>query len=452
MVSCSLHVLARPPRVLAALGVALAAWVTAGAAHAQAQAQAQDRELPQPLDRKSAMRIAAQRSQGAAAAHASARASRELAHAERKLPDPEVMAEAWQVPLSRPLAFGDASMVSVGVRQTLPAPGVLGARAEAREAEARAQEAMATDRARSIAREAGHAFVDVQLAHARHASHTTHLDVAARVVAIAQARLSSGAGRLADVAEAELETARLEADVAMEGERIVRAQSRLNGLLRRAFDAPLATTPLGEAETVAINESQVAGLAAANRPELGSARARKAAETASADAASREAAVPTFTVGAGWFAPTTTMPFHGYGLTLGATLPWLWGSASARSRAATESAKAAAEEAGELENQVRTEAAAALADVRAASRRLAVLRTRAKPAADAALEVALAGYQSGQLDAGMLVRVEKDVVETDIAILEAHAELAHALVDADWAAGRDLPRAPVSPATQGGAR
>jgi outer membrane protein TolC len=350
------------------------------------------------------------------------------------------MAEAWQIPVTRPWALGDANMISVSVRQTLPAPGVLDARRAARDAEARVAEAGGRERALAVAREAGHAFVDLQSAEAKRVSHLAHRDVATRLVTIARARLGTAAGRLTDVTQADVERARLEADVAVESAMVTRATARLNGLLRRPIDAAITPVPLGAPETLATPFDQVVAVAEASRPELAGTRARRAAEEATSDAATREAKVPAFTVGAGWFAPTTLMPFHGYGVSASATLPWVWGGARARAEASRAQARAAGFELSDRRAQLRTEIGAALADVQVAALRVSVLSARAKPAADAALEAALSAYQSGQAEAMALFRSEKDVVEIDVALADARTMLAHALVDVDAAAGARLPR------------
>lgn len=411
-------------------------------ASATTRARADD-AVPRPLDAATAVRLAVERSDIGRATSASAEATRAAGDAESRLPDPEVMAEAWQVPLSRPYALGDAGMVAVWIRQTLPAPGVRARREAGREAEARASLATGRDRLRLLARDAAHAFVDLQSAEVKRASHVAHRDVAARLVTLARARLGTPAGRLTDVTQAEVERARLEADVAVEGAMVLRATARLNGLLRRPDAATIEPTPLPDPETVASTTSPTAALpvAESNRGALAASRARREAGDAMRDAARREAAVPSFTVGAGWFAPTAMMPFHGYGLSVGATLPWIWGGARARARASEAESRAATHELAEGRAEVRTEVAAAFADVHAAALRVAVLSARAKPAADAGLEAALVAYQSGQGDAAALFRAEKDVVEVDVAIVEARTMLAHALVDVDAAVGAPVPRA-----------
>lgn len=428
MISCKLHLFCA---TLCALSLAIACPARA------------DEDVPQPLDMKTAIRIAKNKSQAVSSARAMAQSSRLLGDAEGRLPDPEVMAEAWQVPVERPLALRDASMVSVGVRQSFPAPGVLSSRTEAREADARVYDAALVDRARTVERDTAHAFVDLQVASARHAAHAAHRDVASQLVTLARARMSAAGGRLTDLTQAQAEQARLEADVTLEAAMIDRARAKLNGLLRRPMGAPLVTAPLSEAETVTVDEAHAAALAETHRPEIASARMRRAASEANARAASSEASLPTFTVGAAWYAPTTLMPFHGYGVSVGATIPWLWGSARTRERAATTQATAEAENAGEIANQARVEAASALTEVRARQRHLLVLTKSAKPASDAAFEASLTAYQAGQGDASAVLRMQKDVSEVDVAVVEARAALAHALADLDWAVGTDVPHVPL---------
>ncbi len=53
-----------------------------------------------------------------------------------RLPDLEAKYEQWGVPLARPYALDEAGTLMLGLRQTIPAPGVLGARSRAAGGEA----------------------------------------------------------------------------------------------------------------------------------------------------------------------------------------------------------------------------------------------------------------------------------------------------------------------------
>src|SRR6202521_5314276 len=54
-----------------------------------------------------------------------------------RLPDLEAKYEQCGVPLARPYALNEAGTIMVGLRQTIPAPGVLGARSRAAGGDAR---------------------------------------------------------------------------------------------------------------------------------------------------------------------------------------------------------------------------------------------------------------------------------------------------------------------------
>jgi outer membrane protein len=393
-------------------------------------------------DRAAIIREALAHNPGLKAAAERARAVRSMSGAEGRLPDPEIMFQVWQVPFARPASFGDSQMIMAGVVQTFPAPGSLSARAASREHAALAEEAMLADRARDLVRDVQHAYADLAETAARHRAHVEHRGVAARLVSAAQAREAAG-GTLDDVAQAQLALARLDADIAMEAASVVRARTRLNGLLGRPFDAPIAEPTPGEPETVAMPPQALIDLAGRSRPDLRAADARVDAERSALASAEREATLPSVTVGAYYFAPTTNMPVHGYGFSTSMTLPWLWGGAASREQAQRSLESASRREADEARLRVGVDVGTTAASARAAAEQLAALRHGALPAAKRALDVTLATYGSGRGDLIGPLRAEQAVVDTEIDLVVARASLEHALADLDWAVGALLPRTPL---------
>jgi outer membrane protein TolC len=410
-------------------------------ARAQPPSVPEDR-LATIADRAAIVRAALARNPGLLAAARRVRSMRAMSSAEGRLPDPEVMFQVWQVPFSRPLSLGDSQMIMAGVAQTFPALGSLSARAESRDHAASAEEAMLADRARDLVRDVQHAYADLTEAAGRHGAHVEHRGVASRVVAAAQARQAAG-GPLDDVTQAELMLARLDADIAMEAASIARAKARLNGFLARPFDAPLGDPQPGEPSTVTMSSDALEQLAATTRPDLRAASARIEAERAALRSAEREARLPSFTVGLSYFAPTTNMPFHGYGVSAQMTLPWVWSGNARKEEAQRALAEASQYDAADARLRIGVDVGTAAATARAATERLRVLRLGALSAAKRALEVTFATYGAGRGELLGVLRAEQAVIDTDIDIVIARAALDHALADLDWAVGALLPRTPV---------
>jgi outer membrane protein TolC len=401
-----------------------------------------DAQLAAPLTLDRVVRAAVVRNPTIRAAHQRAEAMRLGAHAEGALPPPEAMAQVWQVPFAKPYAL-NTQMIMLGVSQTIPAPGSLGAREEAREAASRGDEAMADDRARMVARDAAHAFADYVEASERHRIHREHLALARHVVELTEARQVAG-GSLVDVAQAEVEASRMEADVVTDGALHESARVRINALLARAPDAPLGEPAPEPARVPAAKVADLIARARATRPELRGALAERASRAADVRAAEREATWPSFTVAALYFAPTQAMPEHGYGFNASMTLPWLWGAAGRKTDAARAALAASSTAAEGAHVAVDAEVAAAEATAESAARRLDVLETRALPATQRAFDAAWSGYESSRGDLLAVLAAERSLIDAREQIVMARASLDHALADLDAAVGAPVPRAPLA--------
>jgi outer membrane protein TolC len=401
-----------------------------------------DAELAGRIDRSTIERAAVARSPGLQAAEHRVRALAEESSSEGGLPAPELMVQLWQIPLSRPYAIGDAGMAMVGLQQSFPAPGSLGAKADAKAHEARAEAAMALIRARDLIRSVDHAFVDYTEATSRHRVHVDHQQVMQRVVEVARARYAAS-GSLADVAQAETELARLEADLVTDRSGIETARARLNGLLSRDPAVPLGEPVQPEVSGMGLPPEQVVASARAHRPDVQAADEKREAAAAQARGSEREAKIPSFTVAALYFAPVGPMPVHGYGVNLSMTLPWLWGARSHRAAADTEMLAAERSEAEDTRVRVATEVGGAAGAAKGAERRYATLLEKALPASQRALDASQAGYVASRGDLVSLLMAERSVVDVRMELVMARATLDHALVDLDWAAGMRLPRQPV---------
>lgn len=372
-----------------------------------------------------------------AAAHR-VRALVEKARADGKLPPPELMADVWQVPFSKPYAIDKAGMIMFTLRQVFPPAGALDRMAQATAEEAQAEAKKGLAEAQALIREVDRAFVDYASATARHEAHDGHRAIVVQMIAVAKARYATG-GALGDYTRAELELGRTDAELAREHGMIDEARARLNGLLLREADAPLGKPAWGEPRTVAISPAQSADLAAARNPEVGMAERMESAARLMAEAADREATVPMITAGVSTSMPTNGM-HAGYGLSLGMSLPWAWGAASAKHKSAEQRALAGRAAASAARQRARAEASMALASVRSAERRYLILRDTVAPAAHRALEAARAGYAAGGTDLLMWLDAARAAREIDVDLGGARGDLERALSDLDRATGAEVPR------------
>ena len=424
--------------------VALA--VAFGPSHARAEPQrpsTSDAQLNEPLDRRALLRAALQRNPAMRVSEQKARAMRSSAKAEGGLPSPELMGQVWQVPFSHPTQL-DAQMIMVGVSQDFPAPGVLSAREQSMAAQANQEEAMTGDRARTILREAGHAFSDYQESSAKHRVHRAHLQITKRLFDVAEARHGAG-GSLIDVTRAQVELSRVEADVVTDATLIESARSHLNALLAREPGAPLGPPVETEPMVPGWDVRTLIAKAQESRPEFKQALAEREAREYAVKAAQREATWPSFSLGALYFPPTTAMPFHSYGATASMSLPWLWGAAGDRKDAAREFARAASTSVEAARIPVDAEVVTAETKARSAAYRLEILRDRTLPASRRSFEVAQAGFESGRMDLMTVLDTRRSVVDVEHDIVMARTDLDRALTDLEAAVGTEIPLRPLKP-------
>lgn len=252
-----------------------------------------------------------------------------------------------------------------------------------------------------------------------------------------------GGAALSDVAQAEVELARIDADVITDGTRIEAARGRLNALLARDPLAPLGPPIVKEPEVAAWDLRTALDVARRSRPEVNATAAMREARREDLRAAEKEALIPSFGVAVLYFAPTNPLPQHGYGLNASMSLPWVWGEARARRDAAQHTHAAATSDAVAAQIPIDAEVAEQEAKARAGAMRLAALRERALPASHRAFDVAWAGYESARVDALTLLSARRMVVDIETEIVMARALLDHALADLEAAVGTQIPRRPL---------
>ncbi|MEO8182406.1 MAG: TolC family protein [Deltaproteobacteria bacterium] len=394
-------------------------------------------DLTGPISRETIVALAVSRSPGLAAIAHRARAMVYAARAEGSLPSPELGLEAWNLPLARPYAVGEANMYMVELRQRFPAAGSLDARARAMADEAHAMVAELASEERQIAQRAADAYADYVHGVLDHALHHDHLALLEQMQGAVRARFTTGGSGLADAARIDLEIAKTRRAIARIDGDIARARAALNALLRRPADTSLGTPSDITPMTVRLSVDELVTRAREHRGTFVAARDRIQAAQARREAAEAEARWPEFMVGIGYWQDPNMRP--GYGANVSMSLPWLWGGQrhrvdEAREREASETS-ALAGASVEAQSEI-TEARVRLVT---AEHELQVLQTQALPAARRSIDAIRAVYSTGNasllewIDAGRSF-LDLEMEETDVS-----AELARAVASLERAVGTTLP-------------
>lgn len=363
-----------------------------------------------------------------------AAASRERATAAGSLPAPMLTAQTWNAPLARPWSSAEAEMTMYGVEQRIPFPtGLRAQRAEAGAAADQAGEAAAATRA-AVLRDARVAFHDYWRASRELAIHGDHLDLAREVLALAETRYATGAGRQHDVLRARLAVSREHASVYTAGASVATAQAVLAALLSMAEVELLPPSLPEDAPGVPALAPLLVTLES-RRPEVRAADDAVRGARAGRTRALSSAWLPDVTVGATWM--DANMGEDGGMAMVALDLPWVWSGRRAEARAAARELSARESARRATSNGARAELSDAHARASAARDVLALHRRDLLPNAERTTEAVRAAWVAGDasltdlldsLEQRLLARVEAD---------RARARLESALADLDRAAGVD---------------
>ncbi len=398
---------------------------------------ADEADLAGPVTRTRIVALAAARDPSLRALVHEARALLHTARAERALPPPEVGAQVWNLPIARPYALGEAAMYMLEVRQMFPAAGARDARARASAEEARERVAALADREADVRSRAGQAWADYVHGALDHHVHGAHLELLGVMLDAARARFAGG-GALAEIPRIEAERARTRRSIARVEAELARARATLNALLLRAPDAPLGPPAELGPETVAASVDDLTALALRTRGDVAMSHARMRAAHARSDVARAEARWPAFTAGASYMQDPQQRP--GFGATVAATLPWVWGDGPERVEAALERERAEAATAESAAVTVRGEVSVALARLHGLEHELVVLHTEERPAASRAVEAVRAAYVGGHAPLLEWIDAARQVLDVEMEEVEVTSSMAHAAVDLDRAVGMPVPR------------
>jgi len=261
--------------------------------------------------------------------------------------------------------------------------------------------------------------------------------LAGRMRAATAARYGQGGGAQTGVIQAlgEETAAKAEA-IRLQGEKDA-ARARLNVLVGRPADAPLADPVRGRpvsgtepALAVLVNRAQAAN------PSLSAGNAQIDAARVRSTLAER-AWYPDVTVGAGPLIQTNNRPV-GFSATVGLNIPIPWGREAAGQREADAQLGASRQryEASALE--VEGALGEAVAKLRAARATEALLRRESMPQARAAFQAMLASYGQGSGDLAPAIAAEHQVHDIDLRLLQVQLDEQVELAAIERLIGGDL--------------
>jgi outer membrane protein TolC len=382
-------------------------------------------------------------------------AARRLVMAEAKLPaagaldDPEAMYRGWGVPLSQPWNYNQAQNMFM-VTQALPGPGKRSLRTDMADSDvAEAKDELAAVRLR-VRVEVRKAFYDLLEAQGELRIHDEHVAIAQQAIAAARIRYTVGQVPQEDLLKAQLELTRLAEHMIRFDRDAEIARARLNTLVGRDPASPLRVE--GDYGVLAglPSETSLERVALQVRPDLLEAEAA-AAKSRQQQSLAKKAYVPDFTVSAGYMLmPPTSSMRNTYMVEGSMSLPWL---DRRKHNAEIATAEAAVTEQDAELAALRTEAFGqireSLAEAEAAQKFAALYRNSLRPQAEATLHAAVIAYENSQTDFLNLLDSQMQVIDIDLAWLQALADFNTRMADLELAVGApiDLTETAAAPST-----
>ncbi|HJU19227.1 MAG TPA: TolC family protein [Stellaceae bacterium] len=257
------------------------------------------------------------------------------------------------------------------------------------------------------------------------------------VASSARARYAQGVGNQSDAIRAELERARLDPELAglTRDEQI--AKAKINALIGRPADAPLAQ-PKGLRRlppASSLNFKVLMMRARAANPTLATARAEIAAAEGEEKLVERSW-YPDVTITAGMsdVAGVGPRPMAGVGV----KVPFQWGVREAKAREATAKKGAAQLRLDAAILKIGNELQTALADLSQAQRTEELLQNALGPQSRTAYSSALASYQQGRGDFTPVLEAARQRLQFQIELLKAQIEAQAAVATIERVAGGNL--------------
>jgi outer membrane protein TolC len=379
-----------------------------------------------------------QRNPRLAAARALADAASARVPSAKLPPDPQVQLSFMNYgPDLRPM--DPTGMPQLQVTQMVPSPGKLGLAGRIAEARATAERERADDVDWELRSRAAMAYYEVYAAEQSVSIAFETRRLVQDIQRIAATMYEVGEGRQADILRAQVEVARMTEEVTRMQAMRTAAASRLNALLDRVADAPVAPTCLPPFPADLPTVDAVSETASRNRPIIRAAEQDVAAADAMVALARREL-VPDLMVGVQYGQRSGDMGTERMGsLMLGASVPLFASRRQIRMREDASAMRAmAVADLQSMRADTRGrigEAHALLTSARTLSR---LYVTTVLPQAEAAAASALAAYRAGRVDFMTLLDDRMTVNRYRQELVALQAQEGRAWAELEMLAGREL--------------
>jgi outer membrane protein TolC len=263
------------------------------------------------------------------------------------------------------------------------------------------------------------------------------LDLLVRLESVAQARYAGGLGAQQDAIRAQVEQTELRADVVGQETELRRIQARVNTILARSAQAPLAQPERLRAipPPARLHPADLEERAKARNPKLAveGARIRAAEKSAELTDLNR---YPDFAIG---LSPIQTgNRISEWELMLEVSIPLQQDSRRAQEREARAMLQAARSRREALANDALGELSENLAGLDAARRMEMLAGTSLLPQAELTFQSALAGYENGKVDFATLLDAQRQIRRAKQERLKAQAEAQMRLADIERIVGEEL--------------
>jgi len=255
---------------------------------------------------------------------------------------------------------------------------------------------------------------------------------------VARDRYAQGRGSQQEVYKAEVEITRLATDIVRLETRRRSAAARLNALLGRPIDAPLARPVKLRAlpSAAALAPDALMQRARAGNPSLAGRDAQIAAAAAGKQLADKNW-YPDVMLKAGAIDRTGNGP-NGYLAEIGLRVPLQWGLHEAQQREAAAQVGAAQARRQAQELQIQGELGEFTADLAGSRKTADLIRTQLLPQSQALLRSGVAGYGLGRAELVDVLRAEHDLANLRIELLSAEFDQQRQLAAIERLIGGDL--------------
>ena len=254
---------------------------------------------------------------------------------------------------------------------------------------------------------------------------------------IAQTRYANGLGQQQDVIRVQVEKTMLRGELISLQNEGHHTHARLNALLSRPLNAPLADPVLLRAipSAAKLDEAALLERLRAQNPQLRMAQANIQSSEKSRDLAYNNR-YPGFTLGV---APNQYgSAVRSWDLMLEFNIPLQQSSRRSQEREAEALLAASNSRKEALINQTESELSESLAALEAAHSTETLIATRLLPQADLTYQSALAGYETGKVDFAMLIEAQKQILKARQQDLQAQTDMQLRLADIEKLLGEEL--------------